>query len=300
MPLSGKRIVLTALGVLAGLASWPLTELVLMGQAGFPSYLVFSMITGAVFGIILGAFFASAEGIFAKIWPRIGAGAATGAGVGVVGGVLGMLVGQGLLFIMGEYLFTSAVNFELVGLPLSRAGGWAILGLFVGMSEGIRAGAFRKVWTGALGGFVGGLVGGAALEYSRLLIPQVQYGRLVGLVLFGLLLGVAYALVERSLSYGVLRVLNGLDKGREFIINQRRMFIGATDGNDIVLKAYRNIADRHVRVRVKKGDVFLEPVETPEGGTSKIEVNDDPVTSHALKYEDVIKVGTAKLFFKHE
>jgi pSer/pThr/pTyr-binding forkhead associated (FHA) protein len=134
------------------------------------------------------------------------------------------------------------------------------------------------------------------LEYSRLLSPQVQYGRLVGLILFGLVLGVAYALVERSLSYGVLRVLNGLEKGREFIINQRRMTIGTSERNDIVLKRYRNVAERHVRLRVKRKDVFLEPAE--EG--ARIEVNEDPVANHALKYEDVIKVGTAKLFFKHE
>ena len=111
-------------------------------------------------------------------------------------------------------------------LPVSRAIGWAVLGVFVGAGEGVRAASLKKIAVGVLGGLVGGLVGGFALEYAALLFPQLAYPRLLGFLILGLAIGVFYGLVERGLSFGVLRLLTGPLKGKEFLLNQRRMNIG--------------------------------------------------------------------------
>ena len=53
---------------------------------------------------------------------------------------------------------------------------------------------------------MGGLAGGFALEYAALLLPRLAYPRLVGFLILGLAIGVFYGLVERGLSFGVLRL----------------------------------------------------------------------------------------------
>jgi hypothetical protein len=152
------------------------------------------------------------------------------------------------------------------------------------------------VVVGIIGGLLGGLFGGFLLEYARTLFPDILYARLGGLLLLGLLIGFFYALVERQLSLGVLRVLNGRLKGKEYLINQPRMRIGAASGNHVELHGYRKIADTHAVLRSRQKDVVIAPAAP----VHPVYVNDDPVEEHTLKYEDVIKIGTVKLFYRHE
>ena len=190
----------------------------------------------------------------------------------------------------------SQASFARVVLPVARAVAWAVLGLFVGAAEGVRARSARKVAVGSLGGLAGGLLGGALLEYSRLLLPLPGASRLIGLTILGVAIAFFYGLIERGFAAGVLRVLNGRLKGKEFLINQRRMRIGSARGADIALAGYEGLADRHAVVRLRRGEVVLAAVE----GAGPVLVNEKPVSEHPLKYEDVVKIGSAKLFFRYE
>jgi hypothetical protein len=290
-----RRLIILAMGLLAGLAAWPVMEALVQVQARFPSFLLFTAVSGAVFGLLFGAFFASAQGIIAGNRRRIRNAALVGAGIGFLGGILGFLAGQGVLFLLGELIFARARERSLIGLPVARAVGWALLGLFVGAAEGIRARSGLKLAMGVAGGVIGGLLGGAAIEYARLLLPGVALARLAGLLLFGLLIAASYAVIERRLSHGSLRLLNGARKGSEFILNQQRFRIGAAAHNDIVLTSYRNVADTHARISTEAGELRIEAVEG-----SKLLVNDEEVSKSRLRYEDVIKIGTAKLFYRPE
>ncbi len=291
-----RRLIICALGLLAGVLAWPAMDLFIVHQALFPSFLVFSLASGAVFGLIFGLVFGTGEGIIAGSNRRIVRGGLLGAALGVVGGIVGFLAGQGVLFALGERMLRSEQAVRTVGFPLARATGWAVLGLFIGATEGVRAWSGRKTAVGVLGGLIGGLAGGAAIEYGQVLWPQLPIVQLPGLVLFGVLVGLFYALVEQQLSLGVLRLLNGRYKSKEFVLNQRRVLIGGNDSSDIILGGYRGVADRHARIRLKDGELFIEPVDAEK----PVYVNDDRVTSRMLKYEDVVKIGTAKLFFRHE
>ena len=290
-----KRLIIAGIGILAGAAVWPLMELLVAEQGAFPSYRFFTVVSGGVFGAVFGLFFASAEGVIAGSWRRTARGALTGLGIGALGGVLGFLLGQLILFLLVNVSFAAQGRLDTVGIPLARALGWAILGVFVGAAEGVRARSVRKILIGAIGGLLGGFLGGAAIEYAVVVLPTLPALRLAGLVLFGLLVSVFYGIIERQLSYGLLRLLNGRYKGKEFVINQRRMRIGNAPDCDILLAQYRNVAPHHVRARVVRGDVYL----SAEDDTSLI-VNDEAVDEHKLKYEDVIKIGNAKLFYNHE
>ena len=139
---------------------------------------------------------------------------ALGALVGCVGGAFGALVGQAALWLFGGIFFLSYRNLQWVGLPVSRAIGWAVLGIFVGAAEGVRALSPKKIAVGVLGGLLGGMVGGFALEYSRLLLPGFALFRLLGLVILGLAIGFFYGLIEQGMSFGVLRILTGSSRAR--------------------------------------------------------------------------------------
>ena len=291
-----RRLIYVAMGLLGGIAAWPVLELAVYYQAQFGSYLLFSLSAGAAFGAVFGAFSGSVDGIIAANPRSIGFGALIGAAMGAAGGAIGFLLGQLILLLLGELFLQSVTEFETLGLPLSRAVGWAIMGMFVASAEGVRRRSWLKTVIGVAGGIVGGLIGGAAIEYAPLVLPE-SVARPVGLALFGVLIAVFYGLVERKLSAGALRLLNGLYRGKEFIINQRLVTIGGEPGADIYLSGYSRVQGRHARLQEKKGELYLYPEE----GAKTVKVNDDPVAdegSGVLKYEDVLQVGNAKFLFR--
>jgi MFS family permease len=293
-----RRVILLCLGILGGVAAWPLTELIVGAQGSFPSYLLFVAALGAAVGLLMGAFFGSAAGIFARVGSRIVSGMIIGAIVGLIGGIIGLLIGQAALFLIGGlFLDLDAYrSFQTVGLPVARAIGWAFLGIFVGAAEGLRAFSGKKIGIGIVGGLIGGLVGGAALEYSRLYLPPALPSRLIGLIVLGMAIALFYGIIERTMAFGTLRVLNGRLKGKEFILNEGRIRIGRAKRNQITLEPYENLADRQAQIRFRKGEALLTNLEPKY----QVLVNDQPVKEHRLKYEDVLKIGSAKLFYSYE
>jgi hypothetical protein len=291
-----RRVILLCIGILGGVAAWPLSELIVAAQGSFPSYLLFVAALGAGVGLLMGAFFGSAAGIFARVGSRILAGMIVGAVVGLVGGALGLLIGQAALFLIGGLFLNAYRSFQTVGLPIARAIGWAFLGIFIGAAEGLRAASGKKIGIGIFGGLIGGLIGGAALEYSRLYLPASLPSRLIGLVILGLFIALFYGIIERSMAFGTLRVLNGRLKGKEFILNEGRIRIGRGRRNQITLEPYEKLADRQAQIRFRRGEALLTNLE-PQ---NPVLVNDRPVKEHRLKYEDVLKIGSAKLFYSYE
>lgn len=290
-----RRLIYLMMGMLAGLASWPAMELMIQLQGSFPSYLLFSVVSGALFGLLFGAFFGVVDGMIAANRRRVLTGLGLGAVIGGVGGGVGFVLGQGALFFLGESFFRSGTDLAYIGRPISRALGWAILGGFVGLAEGVRARSGLKAGMGVTGGILGGLLGGAALEYASLLLPD-YLSRPAGLVVLGLLIALFYIIVEGTLAYGRLRLLNGPFKGKEFILNERRISMGRAAGSDVYLPDYRRVAADHAAIREEKGELFLYP-----GEEATVKVNDqkvDPEGSKPLKFDDVIQLGAAKLLFQ--
>jgi len=290
-----SKLLLLALGFLGGIAAWPAAELVLYYQGSFLSYLAFLALLGAVVGVLMGAFFGAAEGITSRVRRRIPSGILLGALVGCVGGAAGALVGQAALWLIGGMFLLSYKNMQSVVLPVSRAIGWAVLGIFVGAAEGFRALSPKKIAVGVLGGFLGGMVGGFALEYSRLLLPGFALFRLLGLVILGLAIGLFYGLIEQGLSFGVLRILAGELKGKEFLLTERRVRIGRSLRNEIALPAYEDLGEVQADIRMRKGEPVIKNLEPQVA----MLVNEEKVQERKLKFGDVIKIGSARIFYKY-
>ena len=288
-----RKLVFGLIGLLGGLAAWPISEVLLAGQSGFPSFLIFTVCLGAVFGAIMGGFLGSSEGITLSIRSKIGPGMITGALVGIVGGIIGFLIGQGVLLFISEIVLHSNKSLRSIGVPISRVASWTFLGMFIGIVEGVRAVSWAKIKVGLLGGIVGGFLGGITLEGLGYLFPDLLLSRLAGLMVLGLLIGIFYGLFEKGMSSGVLRLLNGKLKGKEYLLVQRKIKVGSSDKNDIHLEDYKKVEETHALLSVKKDNVFIKPAS----GQGRVMVNELKVEEQALKFEDVVQIGSAKFLF---
>lgn len=301
MTLFVRRVILTGLGLVAGLLAWPLSEAIVASQGAFSSLLLYTIISGAAIGLTFGAVFGSAPGIYLSRTRRILTGIGWGAMIGSLGGATGFLIGQAVLLVLGEHLAVPGSSLYTYAIPLARAVGWAILGAFAGASEGFRARSRLKIQAGSIGGLLGGALGGSAVEYGRILTGAVPAARLAAFLLLGVAIALCYALVERRLSFGVLRLLNGPWKGREFIINQRSIRIGTADSCDVAVSGYSKLAANHLSIEVRGKDLYAVAADKP------IRVNDEQYRSGdkaepagPLKFEDVIAAGEAKFLYRAE
>ncbi len=290
-----RRLILIALGVIGGLAVWPVAEEILFLQARFTTWLVFLAALGALVGLLMGGIFGAGEGITSRVRERIPAGMLLGAAIGLPGGAVGFLAGQAALWLIAGMLQSNYVNFQWVVLPVSRAIGWAVLGAFVGAGEGVRALSPKKVLVGALGGLVGGLVGGFVIEYLHLLLPGLAFFRLVGLIVLGVAIAACYGIIERGMSFGVLRILAGDLRGKEYLLNQRRLRIGRARRNEIALGSYDGLADRQAEIVIRHGEPVLVNLEP----RYPMLVNEQKTNERVLKFGDVIRIGPVKLYYKY-
>jgi CDP-diglyceride synthetase len=287
-----RRLLIIVVGMLGAVFAWPLIELCTAAQGSFPSYLLYSIAVGVVAGSAMGMFFGSTEGLLSSSPRKALAGALSGIATGIIGGVLGALAAQALLFMSGESLMQTSSR--TVGLPfiLARSAGWAVVGLAIGLSEGVRAGSVKKAALGAIGGTVGGFLGGLLFVWLSTTAPDFLGGRLIALIVMAGLIGSLYCLLERRFAVGTFKALNGPLKGKEFIVNQRRISIGSDSGRDIALRGYRDVAPLHALIKVERGGKLL--IEKKDG---PLVVNDKDVPSARLELDDVIKIGSAKFLY---
>jgi hypothetical protein len=246
-----RRLMIVALGLLGALLAWPLVEACVARQAFFPSYLAYSVVAGIAAGASMGAFFGSAEGLLDRSYKKALAGALSGIATGVAGGVLGSFAAQALLFLSGESLLQSAPLRNGALFVIARAAGWAVIGCAIGTSEGIRARSLKKALLGAAGGLGGGFAGGLLFVWFGTAFASFYVGRLLALMVMGGLISFLYSLLEKRFAAGTFKALNGPLKGKEYLMNQRRISIGRTESLDIVLKGYQNVAPLHALIKAE-------------------------------------------------
>jgi len=288
-----KFVLYAVIGLIGGAASFAAVDLVMRFQESFSSYLSFNLVLGASFGILLGAFLGSAEGIVQTNRHKILTGIVVGIIVGSIGGILGVYFGQSLLLSLLEKRSAEGGVNPLSSL-IFHALSWAIMGSFVGMVEGIRARSGIKIFYGLLGGLLGGIFGGLILEALSQAMSGYVTARLLGLLALGGMIGVFYAILERNFTPGVLRVLNGSLKGKKLALNQRKLTIGYSSRNDLALPGYDKVEKLHAVITVKGDQVNLEPFRH----VYPLLINDKKEQQATLKYHDVIRIGEARFLYE--
>lgn len=289
-----KIMVLGFIGILAGMATWPIVEILLVNQTGFKTYALFNICLGACIGFVFGIFFGMGEGLVQSDFQRALHGAFIGMLIGMCAGVIAFYTEHLILFLLGEVFLSSNRALVAFGIPLARLVGWGLMGMLIGTIEGLRARSTVKIRIGMMSGLIGGIIGGLAMTVMLYLSPETASLRLIGLVLYGGLIGLIYGMIEKRFARGVLKILNGSYKGREYLLIQRKTGMGQSKNAHIRLPDDPQVAPLHARIRITKaGKVELEALHADR----PVWVNDKAVDAKRLKYQDVIKLGNISLLY---
>ncbi len=279
------------LGLSAALCAWGSLEMLLLAWNIPGGYLVLFLSEGCLLGLFFGFSFGTAEGILLSDRKRSLKGGTEGAVTGAAAGIIVVLIVQGLVSAFISTGLFSLKTVENLILPICRAVGWMILGAAVGSIEGIRSRSCNRIWTGVAGGLSGGFAGGAVLEFITTFWNSGFAARGTGFLIMGGSIGLFYTLFESIRSFGMIKVLTGPMRGKEYVISMRKTVIGSSPRSAMDLSDYRDLMERHALFISDKNEVVIEKLE------GDIIVNDEKTEKKRLQYEDVIQTGSVKLLF---
>ncbi|MGD0900651.1 MAG: FHA domain-containing protein [Thermoguttaceae bacterium] len=231
-------------------------------------------ITGAAVGLGLNVVAGMSNGQWRQLLRRAGPGALGGG----IGGIVGGLV--------GDFLY------QQFGYP--RAIGWLIMGLGIGVVEGVYEKSPRKIRNGLLGGGIGGLVGGVLFD------PIVDWthtqsgmaSRATAFVVLGLCIGAAISLAQVVLKEAWLTVVDGYRTGRQLTLTQPVTMLGRSDNLPLPFLGPTNkdLEPEHVSIARRRDGTYVLEDNHSRLGTR---VNSQPVQGPMpLADGDVIRLGT--------
>jgi hypothetical protein len=254
-----------------------------------------TVLSGAVIGGVIGYFVVSVEAIRDRSLVRFCRLASYGVLLGAAGGALGMLVGDWVNYLLIEVLGEGV----LVDM-LARGIGWLLLGMSIGMSEGIAARSLGKFSYGTIGGALGGFVGGClfGLFYSLAIrnLGTTYLWSALGLVILGACIGSLSALVQAVFQPASVKVLRGWQEGREYPLDRPTSLLGRDEHADIALFRDMKVEKKHAFIEREDNRFVLVNNGAPPEQTL---VNDTPVSrSRELQDGDRIQLGNILLRFQ--
>ena len=183
------------------------------------------------------------------------------------------------------------------GLP--RALGFMLLGLGVGIVEGVYERSPNKIRNGAIGGIVGGLVGGFLFDpiSSVLMSSSGIASRAAAFVILGLCVGAMIGIVQVILKEASLRVLDGYGVGREIVLGDAVTVVGRGDHLRLPFlgKSNADLDIEHFRiVRQRSGAFVIEDNRSKLGVSVRSEganSYDSVKQPRELRDGDVIRFG---------
>ena len=294
MPLLSRIYYNAVFGALGGLLGWMLFGIFGDKLASDAGEVANTFLGGALIGGIIGYFVVSVEAIRDANLLKFARLASYGVILGAIGGAAGMLVGEKANFFIG----TLADN-PVIGI-LARGIGWSLLGVAIGVSEGIAARSLGKFSYGTLGGAIGGFVGGCLFMIVYKLAPQsgsaMHLFNALGLVIMGACIGSLSALVQSVFQPASVRILRGWQEGREYPLEKPAILLGRAEHADIALFRDMKIEKKHAIIkRVGERYILMNNGAPPEFTL----VNDAPLAqSIDLHDGDRIQLGNVLLRFQ--
>jgi hypothetical protein len=264
------------IGGWAAFLGWLIAECLILRGDGTRGGTLGLMLVGALVGGGVGAGINVVAGISNTQWKRVLMRIFCGLLVGAVGGGVGILLGN---------LIHSA------GLP--RALGFMVLGLGVGIVDGLYELSPSKIRNGLIGGLVGGLVGGFLFDPLTTLLASSSgiSSRATAFVILGMCIGALIGLTQVVLRQAWLTVLDGYRPGRQLILSQAVTALGRGDHLPLPFIGLSNaeLESEHLRIVRGSDGYTLEDNQSRLG----ISLNHQKVQgSQRLKDGDVIKMGS--------
>jgi hypothetical protein len=289
-------------GALGGLLGWMLFGVLGEPNPAYPW--LNALLGGACVGGAIGYFVVSVEAIRDRSLVRFCRLASYGVALGLVGGAVGMLLGDEVNYQLVRLLGAGRGGLALLGAMLARGLGWSLLGVAVGLSEGIAARSLGKLSYGTLGGALGGLVGGSLFGLCYLATVSAAGADSVlkyvwaalGLMVLGACIGSLSALVQGVFQPALVRVMRGWQEGREYPLLKASNVLGRDERADVALFRDRQIEKQHALIRREGPDRF---VLVNTGAPPELtRVNDEPVPHHRDLHDgDRIQLGNVVLRF---
>ena len=206
----------------------------------------------------------------------------------MIGGFIGGFSGQLIYSVLG-----GGGNASLGTQILARTFGWGILGMFIGIAQGVPGKTTKKVVNGLIGGLIGGTIGGLAFDFLCGAANTDVIGRMFAITALGGVTGVSIGMVEEARKEAWLKVIEGPLIGKQFIVYDTITRIGSSPKCEIVLIKDPNVQAEHCRIICKKNVYYIE---CPQGVI--IQINGLSTNNGRLKRGDVINVGRSKLVYE--
>jgi hypothetical protein len=257
---------------------------------------------GALIGGSIGYFVVSVEAIRDRSLLRFVRLAAYGVVLGALGGAAGILIGEGVNYLLVGWMGASRERpvLHLLEAMFARGLGWMFLGVAVGFSEGIAARSLGKfsygTLGGAIGGFVGGMLFGLALEEINARGGNASLWGAIGLIILGACIGSLSALVQSVFQPASVKVLRGWQEGREYPLDKMDNLLGRDEHADIALFRDMKVEKKHAIIQCAGRRYLLRNNNAPSEWTR---VNDQPVFQNCdLSDGDRIQLGNIVLRFQ--
>lgn len=240
-------------------------------------------LAGGLIGGSIGFLINASEAFREGAWEKLARTATWGALAGSAGGAIGLLIGEAVLTSFQGGLFGRAIS-------------WSILGLGIGVSQGLAYRSIPRLQFGLIGGGIGGFVGGFLFEALRAgLGNRYDLSQGLGMVMLGGGLGLCLALVEQVLGRVWVQVMNGRQEGRSYLIAGRKSTLGLDERADVGLFGDPSVLRGHAQIAAEGSGFVLVALD----GQGRTKLNGAVVAeSSPLRDGDRIELGGTHLVFR--
>jgi hypothetical protein len=205
-------------------------------------------------------------------------------------GLLGGACGGALGAVIGDVLFSLVAGGSLGWIV--RGLGWMLMGMGIGIIDGLLDRSRVKIRNGVLGGAVGGLLGGLLFDPLQSLVSSGTgvSSRATAFVILGLAVGACIGLAQVVLREAWLTVVDGYRPGRQFILRPQTTLGRAEHLPLQFIGAMNNaLAPEQVTIERRTDGGF---VLQDRGGGPRTSVNHQPASGVVrLRDGDLIRLG---------
>ena len=265
------------------------------------SMLLFPLVAG-----LIGLFIGAVDGIICRLPRRAFLCGGVGLLVGLLGGFVCHLAAEvaympltSLALKQSEDTSSGLSTLGFVIQVFGRTLAWGMVGVAMGLGQGIALRSKRLLIYGLLGGVVGGLLGGMLFDPIDMIVlgpdkVSAHWSRLIGLAVIGASVGAMIGIVELLARDTWLRMTQGPLTGKEFILFKDVMNIGASPRSDIYLFNDPQVADDHAVIRSVGDECEIEARQT----THPVLLNNTSTRRARLRHGDTVAIGRTIFTFQ--
>jgi hypothetical protein len=210
--------------------------------------------------------------------------------------MFGTVVYEGIGTI-GEASLESASGF-LVQM-FRRGLAWTVVGMAMGLGQGLALKNRALLLNGFMGGMLGGLIGGLLFDPIALLVSDpaqmegAEVSRAIGLAVIGATAGLLIGVTDLLTRVAWLRVTAGPLRGKEFSFTHAPIRLGSSPKNEIYLFKDPKIDPVHAVIDKLRDTYEL----TDSGSASGTFVNRQRVRRVRLNEGDHIQIGDSEFVY---